>query len=70
MTEIKVYNKKTISNLCHCSIKTLNAEIQIMLQSPDIAHEFGYYSRKRFTRKQLNIMRENIPILDVLPENL
>lgn len=57
-------NKKSLAAAVGVSPRILNKEIRSMLSDQNIAREFGSYKYRRFTLRQLQIMKQNIAILE------
>ncbi len=60
----KYMNKKSLAAAVGVSPRILNKEIRSMLSDQSIAREFGSYKYRRFTLRQLQIMKQNIAILE------
>jgi hypothetical protein len=60
----KYMNKKSLAAAVGVSPRILNNEIRSMLSDQKIAREFGSYKYRRFTLRQLQIMKQNIAILE------
>lgn len=56
------HNKKTLSELYGKGYKIFVKHLNTMLSDPEIKEEFGEYSGRCFTDKQLNIIQQELGI--------